>query len=145
MKLEVYNKNFNKLLKYAESSAICVVYAKRNAEAQWQKNIKTITINNNNYGTVQELAFFLHELGHVRDDYTLGLNKELDKAYLQFNKMISKTIKNTTNKNKMLVIDTEFRAWNYGINIAKHWYRDWETRQGIEIIELTKELCDNDR
>lgn len=119
MKAETYNKNYNKLLKYAESSAISVIYAQRNASAQWQKNTKTITLSPDHYNKPEELAFFLHELGHVRDDYTLGEDKELNKAYIEFNKLIDETSKMVSKKHKLMVIDTEFRAWNYGIATAK--------------------------
>lgn len=119
MKPDTYIKNYNKLLKYAESSGVSVVYIERNESASWKKDLRVIQLSPDTSGKVEELPLLLHELGHMRDDFTLGVNKDLEKAYVQFNKLMSGYIKNISKKNKILVIDTEYRAWVYGIAIAK--------------------------
>lgn len=119
MKTDTYIKNYNKLLKYAESSGVTVVYVERNESASWKRDLRTIQLSPDSSGKVEELALLLHELGHMRDDFTLGKVKEIDLAYKQFNKLISGHIKSASKKNKIIVIDTEYRAWNYGIAIAK--------------------------
>lgn len=119
MKIDTYVKNYNKLLKYAESSGVTVVYVQKNESASWQRDTRTIQLSPEYSEKVEELALLLHELGHMRDDFTLGKVKEINTAYNQFNKLILRTIKNTSKKNKTLVIDTEYRAWTYGIAIAK--------------------------
>lgn len=119
MKIDTYIKNYNKLLKYAESSGVTVVYIQRSETASWRRDTRTIQLSPEYSGKVEELALLLHELGHMRDDFTLGKNKEINTAYNQFNKLILGTIKNTSPKKKILVIDTEYRAWIYGIAIAK--------------------------
>lgn len=119
MKIDTYIKNYNKLLKYAESSGVTVVYVERNESASWKRDIRTIQLSPNSSGKVEELSLLLHELGHMRDDFTLGKVKDIDIAYKQFNKVICGHIKSTSKKNKEIVIDTEHRAWSYGIAIAK--------------------------
>lgn len=121
MKLEVYNKNYNKLLKYSESSGIKVVYEKTNSEAEWLKEKKTIRINTEHYGNTKELALFLHELGHCIDDFkqTKEFLKKSSQSYKHFNRVINQQQSRMTSKTKFDVIDTEYRAWVNAISLAK--------------------------
>lgn len=121
MKLEVYNKNYNKLLKYAESSSIKVVYLSTNSEAEWSKESKTIRINSEHYGNTKELALFLHELGHCIDDFRQSKEflKQSSLSYKHFNRVINNQQSRMSSKTKYCVIETEFRAWNNGISLAK--------------------------
>ena len=119
MKLSAYANNYNKLLKYAESMHIKVVYSDVNACAQWAPTTKTITLSNDFSGKKEEIAFLLHELGHARDDYSQrdkGYTKYLDLCYKRFNKLINNKCYMTNNQ-KMSVIYTEHRAWEHGIDI----------------------------
>lgn len=124
MKQHTYIKNYNKLLKYAEALNIKVIYANTNACASWSPITKTITLTDQFSGTAEEIAFFLHELGHAKDDFSIrdkGYTKYLDMCYKRFNKLtLKKEVKvYITHNQKMSVIYTEHRAWENGIDIAK--------------------------
>lgn len=143
MKESVYIKNFNKLLKYAESMHIKVIYSDVNADAQWSPISRTITLSHSFKNDPKEIALFLHELGHARDDFSIrdrGYVKYIDLCYKRFNKLTLKNQKKVyiTNNQKMTVIYTEHRAWENGIDIAKQlkiklgkWYYE-EMNDGLK-------------
>ena len=132
---------------YANRSGIGVYYKKLDAEAQWQPRNKTIYLDINIEEYDREIANYLHELGHMRDDYTPKKDKHVDqieKAYNRFNQMLEKVRVNgrlvyPTYNQKMTVIETEYRAWINGKAIAMQLnlkLGDWYDKQMLESMYI---------
>lgn len=123
-------KNIKVILdNYANNSNIKVYYKVLNdAEAQWQPSNRTIYLNININEYDKEIANYLHELGHMRDDYMPINSKDaklIEKAYNRFNLFLDEHIyvKNNkrvypTKKQMQLVFNIEYNAWINGIAIA---------------------------
>lgn len=128
--LKNYSIYLKKLNKFAQALGITVVSNQEvDGDGLWMPSRNKIKIDNN-LSQSDEIATYLHELGHALDDIHLATknNKRLHKAYhaVYSNKVRKSQIK--------IVVECEARAWTLGREIAKKlkiklgkWYDDAES------------------
>jgi hypothetical protein len=138
-----FKKYKNILDDYSYKSGISVSYKnleKSGGDAQWSPSHKEILLNSTIEDFGEELSNYLHELGHMRDDY-MPKNKKEEKliniAYDRFNQYLINSHSNKSNKRititnnqKKIIIETEYRAWINGKAVANqlgiklgNWYQ----------------------
>lgn len=120
MREETFNKYKRLLDEYSSVSRIDVSYKdlKGKSDAEWRAGTKKqILLSVNVVKFENEIANYLHELGHMRDDFSFHpekMNRSIDKAYERHNKGLS-----LTKNQKKIILETEYRAWMQGRGIAK--------------------------
>jgi len=112
-----YQNYLEKLLLFAQSKKIKVIYPSRMGDIGYYDPEKRSIGLDPLLSKQEEIAVFLHELGHAIDDslrFGSELEKKLDKVYRRYyaNKRINK-------KEMKLIRNCEHRAWRYAKSIAK--------------------------
>lgn len=128
--LKNYHLYLDKLERYAEGIQITVVRKEENGEGVYIPTKRLIRLDPD-LEQVEEIATFLHELGHAIDDHFINdkVNPKLERAY--------RTVYHgkPTSKQVSAVVECEQRAWDNGRKIARIlriplgvWYTDEEKR-----------------
>lgn len=149
MQKKTYKKIKVILDNYSFNSNIKVYYKSLNGQAQWQPANRTIylDIDVNEYD--KEIANYLHELGHMRDDYMPKSSKQLKQIENAYNRCDlfleehiyisnNQKVKMTENQ-KLIVLNIEYNAWINGIAIANQLNINlgkWYKKQMLEALEI---------
>lgn len=114
-KLSSFREYKRRLLLYAQANGISVVYtADKDSEGEWLPLVRRVKIFPDMTNS-SEISTLLHELGHALDDTFADPKtcKRILRAYAAY------YAGRPSAKQHQVVIDSEVRAWMYGIRIAK--------------------------
>lgn len=112
--LPKYHEYIRRLELFSKALGVKVEYAPEDGEGSFSPATRKIRIDPE-LSEAEEIATFLHELGHAVDDMLIDdkVYALIDKAYtIVYDKKVSK-------KQQALVVNCEKRAWQYGRSIAK--------------------------
>ena len=135
MKLKKYNKYLNKLIDYAVVCDVKVIYKNiPQDEGSFSYSDRTIELDEN-LSESNEIATFLHELGHFIDDALhpkFTRSKKAEAAYYSYNCAVP-----LTKPQRKVILDQERRAWEGGEGLARQlkiklgkWYYK-EMKEGL--------------
>lgn len=113
-RLTKHAEYIQRLERFAKVLGIKVEYAPEDGEGSYSPAHKKIKIDPD-LSPSEEVATFLHELGHAVDDMLID-----DKVYALIDEAYTLVYKDkVTPKQQALVMNCERRAWQYGRSIAK--------------------------
>lgn len=115
--LPKYESYIQRLLLFSKASHLKIVYSNKLDCMGYYSPEKNLIALDSDLSEAEEVAVFLHELGHFVDDelkYDSKLYAKVNKAYSRYN-----TKKRLTKSQFRLIMNCERRAWKYGVFIAK--------------------------
>lgn len=109
-KLKHYETYLKRLDLFAAAINVKIIFGEVESEGIWFPRLKTVKIDDNLTNS-ETIATILHELGHALDDVLLS-DLKLHKAYHRLYNDKANAAQ------KIMVIDTEKKAWDSGRDIA---------------------------